>query len=110
MATKKTVKEVIETFAEAELKAEKEAAATEVAEEPKAEEVKVEPKKPAEVPLFIPKGDEPFKIFCINGKITKVPRGKSVMVKPEIAYEWELSQKAEERLSKTLDSLKGGNA
>lgn len=105
MATKKTVKEILETVAE-----NTEVTATEVAEEPKAEEVKVEPKKVKEVPLFIPKGDEPFKIFCINGKITKVPRGKSVMVKPEIAYEYQLSLKAEERLSATLDSLKGNKA
>ena len=65
---------------------------------------------PAEnrVEVFIPKGyanDDPNFYVRVNGVNYVLPRGKKSMVPPHIAFEIELSKKAQERLDETMEQM-----
>ena len=65
---------------------------------------------PAEnrVEVFIPKGyanDDPNFYVSVNGVNYVLPRGKKSMVPPHIAFEIELSKKAQERLDETMEQM-----
>ena len=60
------------------------------------------------VELYIPRGqanDEPNLIIGINGVMHVLPKGKKSMVTPEVAYEYERSIKAQEKLDARIDEM-----
>ena len=66
--------------------------------------------KPAEdrVEVFIPKGyanDDPNYFVSVNGVNYVLPRGKKSMVPAHVAFEIELSNKAEDRLDQTMEQM-----
>ena len=50
-------------------------------------------------------GEEQTAFVSINGKNYLLPRGKTVQVPPEVAFELERSQRARLRLDETSDRL-----
>lgn len=96
MATKKT--EVTEIVTETAVTATA-VTATEVAETPK---------KPEKVEVYIERAganEDPNHLIGVNGKTYILPRGKTSLVPPEVAAEYERSKKAQRRLDETSDRL-----
>ena len=57
--------------------------------------------------IFIPKGDkneENFLYIAVNGKAYQVPRGQTVQVPPEIAYEIRRAERAREKQDKFIEA------
>ena len=74
----------------------------------KTETTKTEEVKDNRVEVFIPKGyenDEPNKYVSINGKIYLLPKGKKSLVPPEVAYEINRSNEAQELRDKHIDEM-----
>lgn len=60
------------------------------------------------VEIFIPKGygnDDPNYFISVNGKNYLLPRGKKSKVPPEIAYEFERAQRAQQKQDENIDAL-----
>lgn len=60
------------------------------------------------VEVFIPKGyanDDPNFLVSVNGVNYVLPRGKKSLVPPHIAFEIELSKKAQERLDENIEQM-----
>ena len=66
--------------------------------------------KPADdrVEVFIPKGyagDDPNFFVSVNGVNYLLPRGKKSMVPAHVAFEIELSKKAQERVDENIEQM-----
>ena len=60
------------------------------------------------VEVFIPKGyanDDPNFLVSVNGVNYVLPRGKKSLVPPHVAFELELSKKAQERLDENIEQM-----
>lgn len=70
--------------------------------------VKTEAKTEELVELYVPKGspkDDPNLFVGINGKNWLLPRGKKSMVPPEVKYEVERAQRAQDAFDETVDEM-----
>lgn len=73
-----------------------------------AEAKKTETAKEERVEIFIPKGnanDEPNLFVGINGKNYLLPKGKTSLVPPEVAYEVNRSIEAQARLDAKIEEM-----
>ena len=64
--------------------------------------------KDQRVDVFIPKGygnEEPNLFVAVNGVNYLLPRGRTSLVPPAVAYELERSQKAQEALDRKIGQL-----
>lgn len=60
------------------------------------------------VELYIPKGaanDEPNLLISVNGVNYVLPKGKTSMVPPEVAYEYKRSQNAQSKLDERIEEM-----
>lgn len=60
------------------------------------------------VELHIPKGaanDEPNLLISVNSVNYVLPKGKTSLVPPEVAYEYERSQKAQSKLDERIEEM-----
>lgn len=67
-----------------------------------------EKKQDALVEIFVPRGndkDEKNLLISVNGKNYLLPRGKKSKVPAAVAYEYERSKRALEKLYETQDAL-----
>ena len=68
----------------------------------------IEKEKDTRVEVFVPKGyanEDPNQLVGVNGVNYLLPRGKKSKVPPEIAAEFERSQRAQERMDKHIDEM-----
>lgn len=65
------------------------------------------------IPVTIDKGfsgDDPNLLVSVNGRNYILPRGKTSLVPPEVAYEVARSRRAQEKLDANMDRLIRGEA
>lgn len=70
------------------------------------------PKAAERVALAVPRGsanDEPNLFISVNGKNYLLPKGKTSMVPPEVAAEYERSVRAQEKLDARIDAMLAQN-
>lgn len=64
------------------------------------------------VEVFVPRGganEDPNLFISVNGVNYLLPRGKKSMVPPEIAYEFNRAQEAQETMDKHIDDMLGAS-